>query len=178
MIIFWLVLLIIAIVIEVLTMGLTSIWFAGGALAAILLALLNAPIWLQIILFFGVSLILLFFTRPIAVKYFNKDRVRTNVESLVGRQAIVTSEIDNLQGIGQVTVGSQEWSARSLDDKQRIAVGSVVVVVSISGVKLIVRPDEQMQDKGPAPSPVPEPMSVSQMEEMESEEMESPKPEQ
>ncbi len=178
MIIFWLVLLIIAIVIEVLTMGLTSIWFAGGALAAILLALLNAPIWLQIILFFGVSLLLLFFTRPIAVKYFNKDRVRTNVESLVGRQAIVTSEIDNLQGIGQVTVGSQEWSARSLDDKQRIAVGSVVVVVSISGVKLIVRPDEQMQDKGPAPSPVPEPMSVSQMEEMESEEMESPKPEQ
>lgn len=173
MIIFWLVLLIIAIVIEVLTMGLTSIWFAGGALAAILLALLNAPIWLQIALFFLVSLLLLFFTRPVAVKYFNRDRVRTNVESLVGRQAIVTGEIDNLQGIGQVAVGSQEWSARSMDDRQRIAVGSVVVVVSISGVKLIVRPDEQMKDKGPAPSPVPEPMSVSQIEEME-----SPKPEQ
>lgn len=168
MIIFWLVLLIIAIVVEVLTMGLTSIWFAGGALVAILLALLNAPIWLQIVLFFAVSLLLLFFTRPVAVKYFNRDRVRTNVESMVGRQAIVTSEIDNLQGIGQVTVGSQEWSARSLDDKQRIAVGSVVIVVSVSGVKLIVRPDEQMKDKGPAPSPVPEPLSVSQMEELES----------
>lgn len=173
MIIFWLVLLIIAIVIEVLTMGLTSIWFAGGALVSILAALLNAPIWLQVILFFGVSLLLLFFTRPIAVKYFNKDRVRTNVESLVGRQAIVTSEIDNLQGIGQVTVGSQEWSARSVDEGQRIPVGSVVIVTSISGVKLMVRPDEQMKNKGPAPSPVPEPMSVSQMEEME-----SPKPEQ
>lgn len=173
MIIFWLVLLIIAIVVEVLTMGLTSIWFAGGALVAILAALLNAPIWLQVILFFGLSLLLLFFTRPIAVKYFNKDRVRTNVESLVGRQAIVTSEIDNLQGIGQVTVGSQEWSARSVNEGQRIPVGSVVVVVSISGVKLMVRPDEQMKDKGPVPSPVPEPMSVSQMEEME-----SPKPEQ
>lgn len=168
MIIFWLVFLIVAIVIEVLTMGLTSIWFAGGALVAILAALLNAPIWLQIVLFVAVSLLLLFFTRPIAVKYFNKDRVRTNVESLVGRQAIVTSEIDNLQGIGQVTVGSQEWSARSLDDRQRIAVGSVVNVVSISGVKLIVRLDEQMRDKGPMPSPVPEPMSVSQIEEMES----------
>lgn len=173
MIIFWLVLLIIAIVVEVLSMGLTSIWFAGGALVAILAALLSAPIWVQVILFFVVSLLLMFFTRPIAVRYFNKDRVRTNVESLVGRQAIVTSEIDNLQGIGQVTVGSQEWSARSLDDKQRIAVGSVVIVVSISGVKLIVRPDEQMMDKSPAPSPVPEPLSVSQMEEME-----SPKPEQ
>lgn len=170
MIIFWLVLLIIAIVIEVLTMGLTSIWFAGGALVTILAALLNAPIWLQIILFFAVSLLLLFFTRPIAVRYFNKDRVRTNVESLVGRQAIVTSEIDNLQGIGQVTVGSQEWSARSVDDRQRIPVGSVVVVASISGVKLMVRLDEQMKDKGPAPSPVPEPLSVSQMEEMESQE--------
>lgn len=95
------------------------------------------------------------------------------MESLVGRQAIVTGEIDNLQGIGQVTVGSQEWSARSVDDSQRIPVGSVVVVTSISGVKLMVRPDEQMKDKGPVPSPVPEPMSVSQMEEME-----SPKPEQ
>lgn len=168
MIIFWLVFLILAIVIEVLTMGLTSIWFAGGALVAILAALLQAPVWFQVILFFAVSLLLLFFTRPIAVKYFNKDRVRTNAESLVGRQAIVTSEIDNLQGVGQVTLGSQEWSARSLDDKQRIPVGSVVVVASISGVKLMVRPDEQMQDKGPKPSPVPEPMSVSQMEEMES----------
>lgn len=167
MIIFWLGLLIVAIVIEVLTMGLTSIWFAGGALVAILAAVLNAPIWFQIFLFLAASLLLLFFTRPIAVKYFNKDRVRTNVESLVGRQAIVTSEIDNLQGIGQVTVGSQEWSARSLDDGKRIPVGSVVIVVSISGVKLIVRPDEQMEDKGPEPSPVPEPMSVLQMEEME-----------
>lgn len=168
MIIIWLVVLIAAIIIELPSMGLTSIWFAGGALVAILAAILNAPIWLQIILFLAVSLLLLFFTRPIAVKYFNKGRVRTNVESLVGRQAIVTSEIDNLQGIGQVTVGGQEWSARSLDDRQRIAVGNVVIVASISGVKLVVRPDEQMQDKGPAPSPVPEPMSVSQMEEMES----------
>ena len=95
--IFWLVLLIVAIVVEVLTMGLTTIWFAGGALVAILATLLHAPIWLQVILFMAVSLLLLFFTRPVAVKYFNKDRVRTNVESLIGRQAIVTAEIDNLR---------------------------------------------------------------------------------
>ncbi len=138
-VIFWLVLLIICIGIEVATMGLTTIWFAGGALVAIFAAVVGAPIWLQAIIFIVVSLVLLFFTRPIAVKYFNKDRVKTNVESMVGRQAIVISEIDNLQGIGQVTVGGQEWSARSAEDRAKIAVGAVTVVVAISGVKLIVR---------------------------------------
>lgn len=138
-IIFWLILLIICIAVEVPTLGLTTIWFAGGALAAIFMAVIGAPIWLQAIVFIVVSLVLLFFTRPIAVKYFNKDRVKTNVESMVGRQAIVISEIDNLQGIGQVTVGGQEWSARSADDQVKIVVGAVVVVVAINGVKLIVR---------------------------------------
>lgn len=138
-VIFWLVLLIICIGIEVATMGLTTIWFAGGALVAIFAAVVGAPIWLQAIIFIVVSLVLLFFTRPVAVKYFNKDRVKTNVESMVGRQAIVISEIDNLQGIGQVTVGGQEWSARSAEDQAKIAVGAVTVVVAISGVKLIVR---------------------------------------
>ena len=168
--IFWLVLLIIAIVVEVLTMGLTTIWFAGGALVAILATLLHAPIWLQVILFMLVSLLLLFFTRPVDVKYFNKDRVKTNVESMVGRQAVVTGEIDNIQGIGQVTLGGQEWSARSMDDTMRIPLGSVVDVVSVSGVKLIVKPDEQMKklNLDSAKEQIPEPMSVSQMEEMES----------
>lgn len=168
--IFWLVLLIVAIVVEVFTMGLTTIWFAGGALVAILATLLHAPIWLQIILFVAVSLLLLFFTRPVAVKYFNKDRVKTNVESMVGRQAVVTGEIDNIQGIGQVTIGGQEWSARSADDTMRIPLGSVVDVVSVSGVKLIVKPDEQMKklNLDSAKEQIPEPMSVSQMEEMES----------
>ena len=96
-------------------------------------------------LFLAVSIVLLVFTRPLAVKYFNKDRVRTNVESMIGRQAIVVSEIDNLQGIGQVTVGGQEWSARSEDDSKNLTVGPVVEVVAVNGVKLIVREDAQMQ---------------------------------
>lgn len=146
---FWLILLIICIGIEIPTMGLTTIWFAGGALVAIFAAVIGAPIWLQAVLFIVVSLLLLFFTRPIAVKYFNKDRVKTNVESMVGRQAIVISEIDNLQGIGQVTVGGQEWSARSADERVNIAVGAVVTVVAINGVKLIVR-EQQLQNKVPA----------------------------
>lgn len=138
-VIFWLVLLIICIGVELATMGLTTIWFAGGALVAIFLTVIGAPIWLQATVFIVVSLVLLFFTRPVAVKYFNKDRVKTNVESMVGRQAIVISEIDNLQGIGQVTVGGQEWSARRADENVKIAVGAVVMVVAINGVKLIVR---------------------------------------
>ncbi len=134
----WLAVLVVCVGIEIATMGLTTIWFAGGALVSAILAALNAPLWLQIVAFFVVSLILLYLTRPVAVKYFNKDRVKTNVESLIGRQAIVISEIDNLQGIGQITVGGQEWSARSVKDDVQLPVGSVVVVRSVSGVKLIV----------------------------------------
>ena len=138
-IMFWLVLLIVLLGIEMATLGLTTIWFAGGALIAILAALLNAPIWVQIILFFLVALVLLIFTRPVAVKYFNKDRVRTNVESIVGRQAIVTGEINNLQGRGQVTVGGQEWSARNVANDTVIPEGAVVVIEKVSGVKLMVK---------------------------------------
>ena len=149
MLIFWMVLLILCIGIEVLTLGLTTIWFAAGALVAIFAALLYMPIFVQVILFLVVSLVLLFFTRPIAVKYFNRDRVKTNVESMVGRQAIVTGEIDNVQAKGQVTVSGQEWSARSWDDRVRIPEGTVVVVAAISGVKLIVRMEQRPETAGP-----------------------------
>ena len=142
MAVFWLVVLIVCILIEIPTLGLTTIWFAGGSLFAALVALLHLPLWLQIAVFIVVSLVLLFLTRPIAVKYFNKDRIRTNAESLVGQQAIVISEIDNMQGIGQVTVGRQEWSARTADDNKKLPVGSVVIIRAISGVKLIVEEKE------------------------------------
>ncbi len=138
MTVFWLVVLVALVVIELLTMGLTTVWFAGGAFVATIAALFHAPLFLQIILFLVVSALLLFFTRPLAVKYFNKDRIRTNAESLVGRQAIVISEIDNLQGIGQVNVGGMEWSARTRVDGVRLPVGTVATVLAINGVKLIV----------------------------------------
>ena len=136
--IFWLIALVLSIVIEIATLGLTTIWFAGGALLAVIAAALGLPLVVQIVLFFAVSLLLLYFTRRVAVKYFNKDRVKTNAESLVGKQAIVISEIDNLQGIGQVTVTGMEWSARTAEDGMTIPVGSVVNIVAINGVKLIV----------------------------------------
>ncbi len=138
MTVIWLIILVVLVVIELLTMGLTTIWFAGGALVAAVASIFGAPLLLQIILFLIVSALLLFFTRPIAVKYFNKDRVRTNAESLVGRQAIVISEVDNLQGIGQVSVGGMEWSAKTKEDGVTLPVGTVVTILAINGVKLIV----------------------------------------
>lgn len=141
----WLVVVILSIIVELISLGLTTIWFAGGALVAAAAAAAGAPLWLQIILFLIVSIVLLAFTRPIAVKYFNKERIRTNAESLVGRQGIVISEIDNLQGTGQVTVGGQEWSARSDVDGKLIPPGTIVRIMAINGVKLIVQEDPDMK---------------------------------
>ena len=140
MTIVWLVLLIVMVVIELATMGLTTIWFAGGSLVATIAAACSAPIWLQVTLFFVVSLVLLWFTRPIAVKYFNKDRIRTNVEAMVGRQGVVTSEIDNVEGIGDVKIGGMEWTARTIMDGMKLPVGTVVIVRAVDGVKVIVQP--------------------------------------
>ena len=134
----WLGILVILVVIELLTMGLTTIWFAGGALVAALISISGTPLIVQILFFLIVSILLLYFTRPIAVKYFNRDRTRTNVESLIGRQAIVISEINNVEGIGQVNTGGMEWSARSSYHNIVIPVGAVVTVLGIDGVKLIV----------------------------------------
>ncbi|MDD6805490.1 MAG: NfeD family protein [Lachnospiraceae bacterium] len=136
--VFWLIVLVVLIATEIATMGLTTIWFAAGALVAAIISLLGGNVWWQVGIGLVVSLLLLFFTRPIAVKYFNRERVRTNVESLVGRQAIVISEVNNLQGTGQVNISGQEWSARASSDSVTYPVGSVVNVVAISGVKLIV----------------------------------------
>lgn len=138
MVISWLVIMVILIVIEFATMGLTTIWFACGALAAAIAAAFNAGLLIQFILFILVSFAVLLAVRPIAVKYFNKDRMRTNVESMIGRQAVVISEIDNLQSVGQVNVGGMEWSARSVVDEIQIPVGRVVIIRNVDGVKLIV----------------------------------------
>lgn len=136
--IIWLVALVVFLILEIISMGLTTVWFAAGSLVAVILAVLGAPFWLQVVAFFAVSCLLLAFTRPVAVKYFNKDRVRTNVESLIGREAIVVSEVDNLQGIGRVTVGGQEWSARTTKNGIVLPVGTVGIVRAIDGVKLLI----------------------------------------
>lgn len=137
-ILFWLAAIVILLIMEIISLGLTTIWFAGGALVAFILAVFNVPVLIQIFVFLVVSLLLLIFTRPIAVKYFNKDRARTNVEGMIGQQAIVLSEIDNIQGTGRVTVSGQEWSARTMADDIKLPVGTVVIIKDVKGVKLIV----------------------------------------
>ena len=134
----WLIAAAVLAIIEALTMGLSTIWFAGGALVAAIAAMFGVPGYVQIILFVLISCVLLIFTRPVAVKYFNKDRIKTNAESLVGMQAIVVSEIDNLQGIGRVTINGVEWMGRSTEQSKTIPVGAVVIIRAIDGAKLIV----------------------------------------
>ena len=138
LIIFWLVLFVVLLVIEIATMGLTTIWFAGGALIASIAAILGAPLAVQIVLFILVSVVLLIFTRPIAAKYFNKGRTRTNAEGLIGQEAVVISDIDNLNGKGRVSVRGQEWTARAKKPGATLPKGTVVTITSIEGVKLIV----------------------------------------
>lgn len=141
----WLAILLICIVIEIATLGLTTIWFAGGALVATILAMFRVPFAVQLVAFILVSFILLIFTRPVAVRYFNKDRIRTNTESLIGQEAVVVSEIDNLQEIGRIMIQGKEWTARSTVGGIQIPVGTVVIVKAINGVKLIV--EERKEEK-------------------------------
>lgn len=136
--IIWLVLLVLLLVIEVATMGLTTIWFAGGALVALLANLIGLHEVIQVVLFLLVSGLLLALTRPVAIRYLNKDRIRTNAESLIGRTAVVIEEIDNLKAMGCVTIDGQEWTARCESDDHVISKDQVVVIRAIQGVKLIV----------------------------------------
>jgi len=144
MAVIWLVIFAALIVVELATMGLTTIWFAGGAILACICAALKLPIWIQVVVFIIASGVLLYFTRPIAVKYFNKNRTRTNVEGMIGKQAIVISEIDNLQGIGQVKINGMDWSARSYTG-EHIREGNVVRVRAVEGVKLIVEVEKESE---------------------------------
>ena len=135
----WIGVIIILVGIEVITLGLTTIWLAGGALVALVASALGAALWLQMLLFVAVSGLLVIFTRPLAAKYFNRNRIRTNVDQMIGRHAIVIEEIDNLQGKGMAQVNGQEWSARSDDESVVIEKGAKVVVLEVQGVKLICR---------------------------------------
>ncbi len=134
----WLIAIALLLLIEFATSALTTIWFAGGALIALLCALAGGPVWLQILLFLAGSAVLLLLTRPIAVKMLNKGTVRTNADSLIGREAVVTQKIDNLHSIGAVQVNGQEWTARSVNPEHVIEKDEVVMVRAIEGVKLIV----------------------------------------
>lgn len=135
--IMWLILIIVLVGFELATLGLTTIWFAAGALVAFVAALCGAVLELQIGLFLVVSFLILFAFRPMAKRYINSNHARTNVDSLMGQCALVTVDIDNGQAQGTAVLNGQEWSARSSDGSV-IPAGTNVRVMSISGVKLVV----------------------------------------
>lgn len=143
----WLVLLIVFAVAEGVTVALVSIWFMGGALAALIAALCGAELWLQVVLFFAVSILLLLGLRPLSRRLLRQKKVATNADSNIGKEAVVTERIDNLQGRGAVRISGVEWSARSADGSE-IEKGAVVRVLRIEGVKVCVERAETVNTEG------------------------------
>lgn len=139
--VFWFSLLVVFLIAEASTVTMVSLWFAAGALAAMLVCMLNGPIWLQAAVFFVVSAILLILLRPIARKYFTPKLTATNVDSVLGSQGLVTIAIDNVRAEGQVKLGAMVWTARSTSG-ERIAEGTLIRVDKVEGVKVFVTPVE------------------------------------
>lgn len=143
----WLGLMILFLIVEIITVGLTSIWFAGGALAALISVMLGANIWIQIGIFLAVSFLLLYFTRPFAMKYINRNRLKSNYEGIIGKRVRINETVDNMNQTGSATVNGQEWTVRAREEKTILPSGSIASVVGISGVKLIVEPcEEEVQE--------------------------------
>ena len=131
--IMWLILLACFLVVEAITVGLTTIWFAGGALVAAIASGLGAGILIQWVLFLIVSLALLIFTRPMAVRYMNKGVPKTNVNSLIGERAVVIQKINNLEQTGQVRINDIEWMARTSSDEVTIPEHAIVTIEDVQG---------------------------------------------
>lgn len=134
----WLGAIVVFAVLEASTSAMVSLWFVGGSLAALIATLCGAELWLQCALFLLVSALFLMSLRPLARKYLTPKRVATNARSNIGKEAVVTEQIDNLHGTGALRLGGVEWSARSVDDSV-IEAETVVEVVEIQGVKLCVK---------------------------------------
>jgi membrane protein implicated in regulation of membrane protease activity len=135
--IIWLGTMIAFIVLELSTVSLTCIWFALGALAALVAGLFHAPTWLQMFWFFAVSIITLIATRPLVKKFNTSNTIPTNADMVIGQSCVVLEPISNLSETGAVKVGGKVWTARSTDGTV-FAPGERVIAVRIEGVKLIV----------------------------------------
>lgn len=132
----WLALMIIFIVVEIATVGLTSIWFAGGALAALAAALIGMSVPVQAVCFFMAAIALVLFTRPFALKFVKPHNIRTNYEDIIGREVQVTARVDNRADTGTAVFNGQEWTARSAEDGMVMEAGETAHVKEIKGVKL------------------------------------------
>ena len=138
----WLIILALCLVVEIATLGLVTIWFAGGALVTFFVAMVTDSLLIQVIVFLAVSLLLLFFTRPVAKRFYNNKRTKTNVDSVIGEQCKVTETIDNFNETGTVLLNGLEWTARSKENVV-IEAGARVKVCAVDGVKVIVEQVEE-----------------------------------
>jgi membrane protein implicated in regulation of membrane protease activity len=139
MTVFWLVAMIGLFIVEAATVNLVTIWFAFGALAALITSIAGGELWLQIVMFIAVTIITLIPTRKLAKKYFGKNRHQaTNADMYIGQLCTVTEDIDNINALGAVRCMGKEWTARS-ESGEKIAAGETVTAVAIEGVKLIVK---------------------------------------
>ena len=136
---FWICAIILFLIIEGIVPGLVSIWFAFGAVPALISALCGGPIWLQVVLFFVTSVVALALTRPLAKKYVNSRVQPTNADMLIGKDCVVKETVNNLQGTGAVSVAGKVWTARTEDENEILPAASIAQVLRIDGVKLIVR---------------------------------------
>ena len=139
MVTFWIIALVVFLVAEGLTAALVSVWFCGGSVAALIAAGFGAPVWLQIALFLVVSGVLLALLGPIARRVARPGKTALNADRHIGRQALVTQEIDNLHGTGAVKLDGVEWTAKS-ESGDVIPVDTVITVLRISGPKVYVTP--------------------------------------
>lgn len=142
--ILWIVLMIAFVVIEIATVGLTAIWFAGGALVAMFAQLIGLNIYWQIFIFIAVSAILMTVTRPWALKYFKPRLVKTNYETVLGETVCLTEAVDNIKGTGTAVYKGQEWTARAYENGKTFEAGTIVEVKEIRGVTLYVTESSQM----------------------------------
>lgn len=146
-VVYWVLVVIVCITIETVTISLTTIWFAGGALFAMFINLCGGDLLLQVIVFLTVSFLLLIFTRPVARKYLNAKTTPTNINAVIGRRVVVTEQIDGLRGTGAVQIGGLTWSARAFrEETSPIKEGEVVKVIAVEGVKLLVEPVNLIQE--------------------------------
>ena len=136
---FWACAIVLFLIIEAVVPGLVSIWFAVGAIPALISALVGGPLWLQVVLFLVSSVAALVLTRPLAKKYVNSRVQPTNADMLIGKDCVVKETVDNLQGTGAVAVGGKVWTARAETEGEILPVGAVAKVLRIDGVKLIVK---------------------------------------
>lgn len=137
-IITWLILLIVFIAVELFTVGLTSIWFAAGALVALIIAACGGGFVFQLMAFLAVAFGALFATRPWAKKYINSRTQATNADSVIGTEVKVTERVSNIDQTGTVVAKGQEWTARAENDTMIFEQGELAKVVRIDGVKLIL----------------------------------------